>query len=337
MFPYFVLLFFQFFLSKLKKPGNGIFFISFLLLFIFMGFRGYDVGTDVKQYQNDFDIYRTAGMVFAVEPLWYYLNRFVILLGGEFREVLLFSSFLILFPIYVVCKKWSLSPMLSIFFYIGLYFFCNSFNAVRQSISISIGLLGLLYYEKNESIKNLKGIGLLIISFLFHFSSVILPLAYLFSKVLKRNNRYVALLVGGAFFIGSFLADFLLMIAKKITGYNIGLLNLWGNMAVALALNLLFIFVSSIIKVKNQHFYIFSVYVILSNLLMRIPYGYRMVMGIGLIQILLLPSLMHNNKLDSSSTKIMSLILFLYTILTYLFYLAINFSNVIPYDNILFS
>lgn len=335
MVPYFIILVFQLTLSA-KKNSKILFYISFIVLFIFMGFRGYEVGTDVKQYQNDFDIYKTSGMVFAVEPLWYLLNRFVIFLGGGFREVLLLSSFLVLLPVYFCSKRWSSFPFFSIFFYIGLYFFCNSFNAIRQAISISIGLLGILYYEKNENIKNTRAISLLIVSFLFHYSSIVLPLGFFFSKILKNNSRYLLFFVLASFFIGSFLADFLLVLATRITNYNIGLLNIWGNMAVALSLNLLFLFISNIIKVKDQHFYIFTTFIIFSNLLMRIPFGYRMVMGLGLIQILLLPNLIGNNRLDKSSRKLMVLLFVLYALFTFTLYLSINFSNVIPYNNILF-
>jgi len=296
-----------------------------------MGFRGLEVGTDVLQYNNDFDIYATSGLVFSVEPFWYYLNASVIYFGGEFRHVLIVSSVLILLPIYVVVWKKSEYPFLSLFFFIGLYYYCNSFNAVRQFIGVSLSMYAFYRYVMDSQKLNLKT-GLIFLSaVLFHYSSLIwIPCLFL-ARLLRKFSTSLQLFVFVSYLLGSFLADFVIRLAVVVTGYEIELLNIWGNMATGLVLILIFLLINYSIKVKDNLFYIFCSFVILSNLLIRIPYGYRLVLFVGIFQILLFSNLSNNLNMSVSDRKIVRLILIIYAILNMIYYLSLNFGDVVPY------
>src|SRR5699024_7439203 len=114
--------------------------VSFLILFFLSAFRDISIGTDTESYEGIFNRVLLGGQI-VQEAGWYYFNKVVVLLGGDFRWVLILSSLLVITPIYRVSRRYSFNPCLSIFLFYSLYFYLQSFNIMRQIIAVSILLL----------------------------------------------------------------------------------------------------------------------------------------------------------------------------------------------------
>ncbi|WP_424840665.1 EpsG family protein [Sphingobacterium cellulitidis] len=314
-------------LSKLKS--KWLFLISFILLFILSAYRDFAVGTDTLNYQVQFQVVE-SGQNLKIEPLWHYLIKLIVLLNGDFRSLLIVSSLLTLLPIFFVVLKVNKLPIFSIFLYITLYYYFYSFNIVRQSIAMSWVLLALYFLADKNTIKFLLFAS---IAGLFHYSAfIILPAVIVLNRFFKLINP--TLVIFSSFFIGLFLSNILLerftsVFYSDYTG--VGELNFLGNMLYLLLLNTIFFMVSNFIKEKDAWFQYFYLFVIFANLLSRVPYGGRLVMFLGITQIIFLPFLISNNKLEPKNNSLVVLFIILYSYINY--FMLLGAGEIFPYSN----
>lgn len=176
--------------SKNKFTELALKVLVFLVLFLPMALR-YNVGTDYVAYVNYF--YSPSLLIENSELGYYLINIVVQKLELDVQWVFVISSFVILVPVVFFIKKKDYFYILLIY---NLLFYLESFNLVRQSISLSFVLLALYKFWYNKNV--IQYLILVLISVLFHTSSVIfIPLVFLsFLHVDKKIYLFVIIFLG---------------------------------------------------------------------------------------------------------------------------------------------
>lgn len=112
--------------------------ITFILLFVISAFRGYEVGTDTKNY---------VGYVTWIMEEFSTINEIDVEIGYKVillisamlkstRVLLILSSAIVCYGYYYLIKKYSRNTFFSAFLFITLYIFCMSLNIQRQAIAM---------------------------------------------------------------------------------------------------------------------------------------------------------------------------------------------------------
>lgn len=319
--------------SKLKK-SKILLLLSFAILFILLAYRSVTVGTDTINYNIQFNVIKSFGFL-NIEPLWLYLNKFAIALGGNFQLVLVFASLLTLLPVFYVVNKKSPLPFLSIFLYLSLYYYFFSFNIMRQCIAMSFGLLSIMFFNDNKIKKSLF---FLLIAVLFHYSAIVLIPGIIMIKFLsKLKALQLSLLQLFTLFIGVFFSTSIVSVSTKYfySNYNIEeSLNFLGNFIVILALNILFYILGRLNKNKNQWYYFCLIFLYISNILALVPYGNRVVMYYGILFIIFFPLVLKDNLLEKKYNHLFFALIILFGVFN--FFINFGKGEIFPYTNILF-
>lgn len=195
MFPYIILYIVLFLLSFKIKKGKFTFFdyLLVIILILFSALRC--VGVDYHLYSLNFENLSEFSTITSRTGIGYaffaYFVKFV--LKGNFQFIIFVISFFTNLFIYLFFKKFSERPGMSALIYVSFGFYTTSFNMFRQTLSLSLILLGALNLHEN---KYLKTILCYIFAFLIH-SSAILPIcvySFLFKfKNFKIDYRFVYL------------------------------------------------------------------------------------------------------------------------------------------------
>lgn len=151
--------------NKKKKDGFWCF-IAWLILSLIEGLRSFDIGTDTSMYaylftSNNMESFETGFRILGACLYAVTDNPIFFLMVISF-----ITNGLIIFSIYRV----SSNPYISVFSYIVLYYYFQSFNAMRQYIAIGLILVAYSFLRQNQFIKYLIGI---FISIFFHSSAVV--------------------------------------------------------------------------------------------------------------------------------------------------------------------
>ncbi|MFB8605550.1 EpsG family protein [Enterococcus casseliflavus] len=138
------------------------------ILIIISGLR--NVGTDVINYKNYFEIldfYNFGNSLY--ERGYYLINKIVQISFNDFQYVLIFTSLFIILLITKTIVDFSVYPLLSLFFFITLYFYFTSFNLVRQYIAMAIVFASIKYIIEK---KLCRFIFIIIFASFFHSTSL---------------------------------------------------------------------------------------------------------------------------------------------------------------------
>lgn len=314
------------------KKNKVLLLATFIVLFIISGFRSISVGTDTENYLMLFTRIQN-GIEIRTELLWGELSKLVVFFGGNFDSMVQASTLLVLLPVYISVKKYSINPLMSIFFYYTLYFYFTSMNITRQMIAVSLVLFACTFLLKNE--KRWFVLFVFIASG-FHLTALTcLPL--LFADKLPDKNKVYYLTLAIAMFTGLFLSNFIFTTAANIFGYmrfveEYELGTILGNFFYLLLLNAFFIFILKCAKERKLLFKLFFISIIVSNLLVRIPFGDRVMLFFTIIQILYLPYFIYNNKINPK--QLTSFIVILFTFV--MFFRKFGAGEILPYSNTLF-
>lgn len=271
-------------------PQKKVLYICLILLALLAGLRGNTIGFDTHIYNNMY-LWIKEGVNYPIEPGWYYLNKFVGLLGGEFNFFLWVVSFLTLFTLGIALIRCSPNPVFSLFLYYSIYAYLNSFNGMRQFLAISLVIAGYTY------LPNLKKFLICVfIATSFHFSAIF-SLGALFYKLLVMKQGLVIVSVLISFLLGLVLNNELFSL---LTGPYAQYLNSdFGyreNLASAIVLvifmDLLFcwcFFTSNEIYKQSIWTKLFFFAIILINVTLRLELGARIILYFTLVQILYFP------------------------------------------------
>lgn len=318
-----------------KYKNKLLFIASFFVLLFYAGFRDVSVGTDTENYSRHFDLV-SSGIALPHEILWYALLKLVYILGGSFQTVLILSSILVLLPVFYVSYKKSPSPLLSLFFFITLYYYFYSFNIIRQAIAMSFGLMAFYYIDERKSI---KAYIMFAISLMFHYSSIIiLPALILFNKTNNSTIRYLSYIILPLSYVaGLFFGKDLVHLLQNIlySDYTIDTeFNLLGTSLYLLILNTAYVVISFIVKKENKWFILYFLFILISNLTIRIPFANRFVFYFGIAQIVFYPLLLNNNKLNFKGQTLLLFVLVSYSLIS--LYRFWGYGEILPYINVFF-
>lgn len=155
-------------------------FLSFITIWLPVAFR-YNVGNDYPNYVDIFDSI-SKGMATYIEPGYWWMNYIISKLDGNVQIVFALSSFIILFFFFkgVEKEKWFIYTL--IFLLVIFVWYCST---IRQMMSASMAFYAWRQKEKGE---NFVAVLLIVFAFLFHYSSLIYPLLYLFAKKVKIGH-----------------------------------------------------------------------------------------------------------------------------------------------------
>lgn len=200
MLPYYILIFIPiliYLLGKIKrKNGDKLSLIAFFTILILMlSLRSINCGIDLKMYSGFYKIFAMSSFEKAVsvagkgEILYYFLNKFVSLLGGDFQFFLFIVALLSITPIAVYYYKESENGLLTIALFLIVAPFSMFFSGLRQAIAMGI-IIFAFRFIKNKKI--VKYIVCVVIAMYFHKSASICLLLYpIYHAKITKNWLYI--------------------------------------------------------------------------------------------------------------------------------------------------
>lgn len=284
--------------------------ISFILLFIVTAFRADTVGTDTSSY---IAMFKTQRYDVDIEVGFQSFLNFVNLFTSNYTVFLLTVTSLQYVTLYRFIKLNSRDVPLSLFLFLSLGFFFFYLSGMRQSIAISFFLLSLHYYLLRSYLVSLL---LISIAGLFHITVLVfIPLMLIITNVkIGLRTVYVAtclsLLLGrtGMFDFQDLLNDFGIYdlfqgegVLDRYKGYgDFGedlVLSNFGFLRVALAPTLLFLYIFYKSKDKDDiYLKLYFLGVVLSNLMVSFPIGFRVAMYFSILQIIVIANVFSTSK-----------------------------------------
>jgi len=178
-------------ISKKNKKNLFLLVVMFLILALISGLRGINVGTDTRGY---IDIFNNIAQNFqfekkfdySVEPLFAILNGVVSSLNGSSQSLIMITSIIINFFVVKGILEHSKDKFFSLFLYIGLYHYYQTFNGIRQYIAISLIFFSYKYVKSREFNKfilmNLIAVGFHITALLF------IPFYFIYNKNISLKS-----------------------------------------------------------------------------------------------------------------------------------------------------
>ena len=180
-----------------------------LALSFFYGFRSINVGTDTLSYNNIFyDIKQNFyfGVKFY-EPLYVLLNVFCYSICGDFNFFLTIVGLIIFTNTIISINAISKNKLISYFCFVGIGFYFQSFNIIRQWLALSFILVGLIFLLKKN--KDYLFVVFVLIAFCFHKSALIAGVFLLFRNIKFEYKTFLFFLIGSSILI--FLVDLLIV------------------------------------------------------------------------------------------------------------------------------
>lgn len=187
-----------------------------ILLFVFASLR-YGVGQDYFGYKYLYSRYLS-------EPLYEFANKlsreeigFRLLasifkmLGLSYESFIAFISALTMIIVYIICKKYSILPLLSLLVFYSSFYLVWIFSGIRQGFTIFAAMLLVIYcFNKQRNIMLI--IGTFILS-LFHASVLIIIPIYFLAKI-KWDKTYLFALTILSIFLSVLPFNFITFLAK---------------------------------------------------------------------------------------------------------------------------
>lgn len=336
---YLIIAFLFYFLTIRSNISRNTFIIilSSTLLVLVGAYRGISVGTDTKSYLMLYDsiVASQSYLNSKLEPGYIFINTMMDRLGFGFQGVLFCSSVLVVFPLTIAVKRNSTNPMLSMFLFLTLAFYFYSFNTTRQSIAMSIMLLGTHYLVENNNRKFLLCLGT---SLLFHYSAIF-TLSFLLIKRLRLNNFIVVIYLVVFSYLSPFVID-ILSIIKMLTSLFGGFGN-YENYLVdtgkslfsinRLLLNIFFIFIYYYSDRNSLYVKLLLFGILIFNLFPFSSVITRNAQYFIISQIILYPNLLAQYKHMTKNHIILYLAIIIYSIFIFLANMIINNGDIVPY------
>lgn len=180
--------------------------ISFLLLFFVAALRSQSIGYDNSNYESffyDYGSYSLPDVLHLTEPLFYLLNKILLMMGGDFQTLMAAVAGILLISVFVFLKNNSDCVWMSLWFFITMFFYQGFFTYFRQAVATGMILLA---YDALIKDKNLRYMILIAIAFFFHNTSIVaavaLPIYYVMTSQIKiRFSREKIVSAGYAVFL----------------------------------------------------------------------------------------------------------------------------------------
>lgn len=205
MFIYYGLLLFivllYLFLHKSKSKNHDVLFLKivFLVLIVIGSVRSTEVGGDLWHYLRAYERFgvekwsdlfanRTKyGYIFAI------ISKLAYSIDPSPQTFLTVMSVVSLLPVYYFIKKYSVNKLMSVFIYITFGFYTNTFNSIRASIALGVGLLMMRFIIERKLWKFLIGVA---IAAEIHITFIPFVFLYpLYKKKITEKYLYLSIVV----------------------------------------------------------------------------------------------------------------------------------------------
>lgn len=331
-FPYIILLLLLLILSyqEWRHPQSSNFFFKCAcwIVFIFIAFRAPVVGADTWDYYR----YATGIRNFyntdtrELEPLYQLYNDFFrnyFPIGIAFMTI---NTIIIFAPIRYILKKNCKYKTFGVLTFFLIYNYATFFVALRQILSLSIVLWGVIWITENKKYKWIVFISLSIIGWFMHTTAIVVSVLFLVAYFIPIKSRLIPVAaIGLSATIGiilgrfnvldtfSYIASFDLSMIERVSTYleNQELeesLPLNIILRISIIALLIFCFLD---KNKINHWFskIYLIGVVLFNLFCSVPMINRMVMANTLFVIFILPWLLDKNNLPQPKKRLLNALL----------------------------
>lgn len=187
-------------INNTERKKNFVCVCSFLLLWLIMALRDETIGVDLLQGYipmwdlfsgnlSDLFIFDNRGREIGWQ-LYYHIIKIII--GDNFNLFLAITAFLILLPVFVLIRKESSNPILSIIIYASFLLYHFSFSGLRQALAISVVICSYRFLKEKRIIPFVLCV--VAASFL-HKSAIVFLMVYPLSHIKIKNIVYVLLIV----------------------------------------------------------------------------------------------------------------------------------------------
>ncbi len=187
-----------------NTKGRAQWYLAVLVIFISIAGMRWRVGSDTTEYIDQF-YYDTPVLsditsdffTLGSKPLWLLLNSTVLSLGGRFYIVQFIQAAFVNILIFRYIKKHSTYIFIcALLYFVWMYFMYNT-EEMKASMSVAVCLFANDYLLEK---KYYKGLFLIVIGCLFHFSTVLLLITPLLLSL--RLNKLGVLILFISFFAG---------------------------------------------------------------------------------------------------------------------------------------
>lgn len=187
--------------TMLATKNRKKYIIPFMVMFTLAALRGSGMGADYRNYFAFFHRYRQYDLkqVFSSREFGYVLlNKIISLFSNEFQWVIAAVSFLALIGVWKFIYEYSAIPWLSIWIYISMYFYQDTFTRLRQAVAISLVLIAYKYALEKKLIKFLL---LIFGAVTFHNTAIVALCIYPFVHIKLQKKHMLFLSVILALFV----------------------------------------------------------------------------------------------------------------------------------------
>ncbi len=196
--PYIILFVVLLLLYSKKDSKHGTYYQIAIVLFVFSAIR-YSTGWDYYGYLNDIVYNDTERYEFLVKELITLAHK------TDYKVFFAITSFLVIFPLSVGCKKMSRDPELSLIVYALVpQFYIYSFCVIRNAVAWSLVFCAYAFFREKRYV---YAILLFIASLGFHVSVLSSLPVFILSlfKIGKRVNYIIFIL---SFLLSSLFGEF---------------------------------------------------------------------------------------------------------------------------------
>lgn len=192
---YVIMLFFAY--QYWKYQDSKYVTVAFIFQFIFIAFRAPVVGADTWDYvrylagERNFYNYDYRDL----EPGFIIYRETLVLLNCNRFMVMVINTFMSCYPLYLLIKRYSNNPPLSLAMLSILNFYSLYFCGLRQIIAIAILIMAMLYVVDNKKYKWIVFACLSFISWNFHTSAAIYAIIFLIVYIIVVNRIILIALV----------------------------------------------------------------------------------------------------------------------------------------------
>ena len=181
-----VLITFMFLVFKIDVKNNKKYLMTiFIILTLFLGIRGENVGLDMGNY-NEFFVstlnnnWNHLFLYYNFEIGFKIYTKLITLFTDNFRIYIFITALISITGIYYYIKENSKNYFSSIFIFVTFNYYIYLFCTLRQAMAVSILLLAYNFLKKNNNIKFLL---LVILATFFHKTAIVFLVLFLAKKI----------------------------------------------------------------------------------------------------------------------------------------------------------
>lgn len=351
-----------------RKP---VVFVAVITLCLLAGLRAESIGTDTRVYlvpifeaakkchslgeylNSSFHAFTwTTNYVKDMEPLFPLLVLIVTKITGSLYCVQTILELCVILPLYIAVRKDKQTNLWMAMFVFCMAFYNPSMNMMRQSIAMSLGVLGFEYW-RNEEKKN--AFICVFIAFLFHTSSLLILLIYLLydyivkgtklsftgNNISKRNETPRMVIAAGIGLAGMLLMSVIVSVLSSFgfgqyLSYVTGKLSFMPNQLLIRVPQIILIILSfRYLRAQGgdvSFFLVMEVYAVLFSQFTSVSgYGGRIALYFAIFDVIVIPRAMSALKPKKSGVIIRPIIILYYMFYWWFYFVYSGTHQTVPY------